>query len=308
MKKINVIIAAALMAMVFMVKPAKAQTLFGEGTSYSISNVVLPDLPESLDFAGEPVPLQNYDTRESMEREMLVTLYMHSRTYQTLLNTKRYFPVIEPILKKHGIPDDFKYLCVAESGLNPNAVSSASAAGLWQFVSSAGKQYGLFIDKGLDERYDVEKSTEAACKYIKDAYNRFGSWTMAAAAYNVGNAGVSRRIGIQGVDDYYDAFFPEETMRYVFRILSFKLLIEDPYRYGYIIKPEQYYKPFRNFKEVSVSGAKIDWSKVARDNGTTYKMLRQLNPWVRDYEYNNAGNRTFKLRIPNEGFRADAGN
>lgn len=306
MKKIITTVIAVLCVAGADINKVGAQSLFGENMSYPLSNVILPELPTSLSFAGEVVPLHNYDTRESLEREILVTMYMHSRTFQTLLNTKRYFPVIEPIMRKHGIPEDFKYLCMAESGLNPNVVSSAGAAGLWQFMPATGKQYKLLVDKGLDERYDVEKSTEAACKYIKEAYDRLGSWTLAAAAYNLGNAGVTRRMNTQDVQDYYDSFFPEETMRYVFRILSLKLLTENPYNFGYVIAPEQYYHPLTDFREIDVTGAKIEWSKVAKENGTNYKMLRQLNPWIRDYEYNNAAGRTFKVRIPNKGFRTRA--
>ena len=267
--------------------------------------VEMPQIPGELDFAGEKVPLGNFDTRESLQREMLVTVNMHSRTYLTLLNTTRYFPIIEPILKKHGIPDDFKYLCVAESGLSPEVVSSAGAAGLWQFMPKTGKEYGLMVESQVDERYDIEKATEAACKYLLDSYNQFGSWTLAAAAYNMGNNGLVRRIEKQGIKEYYDIFLPAETLRYVFRILSFKLVISDPEAYGYIISKDEYYHKLTDYRTVDVSGKDIAWSDVARAYGTTYKMLRQLNHWIRDYEYKNASGHTFKLKIPNEGFRTE---
>ncbi|MCD8072131.1 MAG: lytic transglycosylase domain-containing protein [Alistipes sp.] len=275
---------------------------YGQGM---FSKLTVPNIPARLEFAGERVPLENFDVFEGLQREMLVTLYMHSRTTLTLLNSTRYFPVIEPILAKYGVPDDFKYLCMAESGLNPNITSPAGAAGLWQIMSATGKEYGLVGDKGVDERFDIEKSTEAACKYLLDSYKRFGSWTLAAAAYNLGNAGVSRRLDVQGEDDYYDVFLPEETMRYVYRILSLKLLSQEPYSYGYIIAQGDYYRPLTDYTTVEVSDKKIEWSEVARRNGTTYKMLRQLNHWIRDYEYNNASGRTFKVKIPGEGFRQD---
>lgn len=267
--------------------------------------VMIPPMPAQLDFAGERVPLEHYDTRESLIREMSVSCYMHSRTLLTLLATTRYFPVIEPILKKHGIPEDFKYLCMAESGLNPNVRSTAGAAGLWQFMEPAGKEFGLFIgtNRLVDERYHIEKSTEAACKYILDAKRRLGSWTLAAAAYNAGVGGVQTRMQKQGVKDYYDLFLPDETMRYVFRILSFKLITPDPDRYGFVIARDDYYKPLTDYYEIEVNDATIDWSAVAQSQGTNYKMLRELNHWIRDYTYTNSGKRTFTVRIPNEGFR-----
>ncbi|MCC8088266.1 MAG: lytic transglycosylase domain-containing protein [Rikenellaceae bacterium] len=268
-----------------------------------MSDVVLPALPLKLDFAGEPVPLEYYDIRESLLKDLLVTCYMHSRTMQSLLATTRYFPIIEPILEKYGIPEDFKYLCMAESGLNPNARSSAGAAGLWQFMQAAAKENGLFVGTGVDERYHIEKSTEAACKYILDAKNRLGSWTLAAASYNIGVAGISTRLNKQGVANYYDMFLPDETMRYIFRILTFKLLVNDPVLYGYVVEKTDYFHPLDNYHEITINDTNIDWSKVANDNGTTYKMLRELNPWIRDYTYNNSAKRTFILKIPNSGFR-----
>ena len=189
-------------------QPSYSQTTTG-GEEFSA--IVLPALPETLDFAGERVPLEYFDVREALQRELLVTSYMHSGTFRTLLNMKRYFRVIEPILAKNGIPDDFKYLCMAESALNPETVSPAGAAGLWQFMPKTGREYGLAVGPQVDERYDIERSTEAACSYLRDAYEKFGSWTLAAAAYNAGNAGVSRRMNIQGTESYYDTFLPQET-------------------------------------------------------------------------------------------------
>lgn len=265
--------------------------------------VMIAPLPGQLDFAGERVPLDNHDTRESLIKEISVTCYMHSRTLQTLLASTRFFPIIEPILEKYGVPDDFKYLCMAESSLNPEARSTAGAGGLWQFMQAAGREYNLFIGTGVDERYHVEKSTEAACKYLLDAKNRLGSWTLAAAAYNAGVAGVRTRMQKQEVTDYYDLYLPEETMRYVFRCLSFKLVTPNPSAYGFIISPSDYFAPLTDYREVQVSDASIDWSALARSHGTTYKMLRELNPWIRDYTYTNSARRTFTVKVPNAGFR-----
>lgn len=268
-----------------------------------LSKVILPPLPGHMEFAGEAVPLDNYDTRESLQRELMTTCYMHSSTLRALLNTKRYFAIIEPILEKNGIPADFKYLAMAESALNPNAVSSAKAAGLWQIMPGTGKDHGLYVGSEVDERYDIEKSTEVACKHLLKSYEEFGSWALAAAAYNLGDAGVRKRIGLQGTDNYYDSFFPDETMRYMFRVLSFKLLVENPSFYGYMIQSADYYPVLDNYTEITVDDAHIDWSKVASDNGTTYKMLRQLNHWIRDYEFNNPSRKKLTVKIPGPGFR-----
>jgi hypothetical protein len=267
--------------------------------------IVIPPMPRELDFAGERVPLEHFDTRESLTREMLATGYLHSRTMLSLLATTRYFPVIEPILRRNGVPEDFKYLCMAESGLNPNASSGAGAGGLWQFMQATGREYGLFIatNATVDERYHIEKSTEAACRYILDAKEKLGNWTLAAAAYNVGLAGVQTRMAKQGITEYYDLFLPEETMRYVFRILSFKLIVTDPSACGFEIDPEDYHKPLTAYREITVADKAIDWPAVAREHDTNYKMLRELNPWIRDYTYANPAGRTFTVKIPTRGFR-----
>ena len=238
---------------------ACAQPPLMPATTDPCAPVVVPSLPRELNFAGEPVPLGNYDTRESLLREVLTTMYLHSRTTQTLLATTRYFPVIEPILKKYGIPDDFKYLCMAESGLDPDVRSGAGAAGLWQLMPPYAKSAGLFMSGGVDERYHIERATEAACKYLADAKARLGSWTLAAASFNAGIAGVSRRLEKQGVNSYYDLFLPDETMRYVFRVLAFKLIASDPETYGYRIAREDYYQPLTDYHEVTVDNAAIDW-------------------------------------------------
>ena len=262
------------------------------------ARVEVPPLPDKLDLAGEPVPMQNQDTRESLMREMLTTLYMHSRTMQTLLASKRYFAIIEPILAKYGVPNDFKYLCMAESGLNPEARSGAGAGGLWQLMPAYAKSAGLLVGDEVDERYHIEKSTEAACRYLIDAKRRLGSWTLAAAAFNAGVAGVSRRLGKQGGESYYDLFLPNETLRYVFRVLSFKLLMSDPAAYGYQIDKKEYYPLLPAYEEVTIDDLEIDWAAFAREHGTHYKQIRQLNPWIRDYDYTNKAGRSFTVKIP----------
>jgi hypothetical protein len=260
-----------------------------------------------MEFAGERVPLENYDTRESLQRELVITTYMHSGTMRALLQTKRYFAIIEPILEKNGVPADFKYLAMAESALNPDALSTAKAAGLWQIMPGTGRDHGLLVGAEVDERYDIAKATEVACRHLLKSYAEFGSWALAAAAYNLGDAGVRKRIDIQGTDNYYDSFFPEETMRYVFRVLAYKLITETPSYYGYMVQSGDYYPPLLDYREIIVDDAHIDWSKLARENGTSYKMLRQLNHWIRDYEYKNPSRRKLTVKIPGEGFREAPG-
>lgn len=267
------------------------------------SAIVLPAMPDELDFAGERVPLEYFDVRESLQRELLVTEYMHSRTFLTLLAMDRYFSIIEPILRRNGIPDDFKYLCMAESGLNPEAVSPAGAGGLWQFMPATGRQYGLMVGGQIDERFHIEKATEAACRYLKKAYEELGSWTLAAAAYNAGENGVARRVATQGTESYYDTFLPQETLRYVYRILALKMIASDPEAYGYRFRRSDALVPLDDWTEVAVGGKEIRWSEVARRYGTNYKMLRLLNPWIRAYEYDNPDNVTLQVKMPGKGFR-----
>lgn len=309
MKKITLLLSAALLAGGVTTACAQ-QGKGGQPAPAAVADipeeappVFVPNLPKELSFAGEKVPLQYAEVREALEREMTVTMFMHSRTLRTLRLTSRYFPVIEPILKKYGIPEDFKYLCMAESGMDPNTVSGAGASGLWQLMPSAAKDYGVETGSNVDLRFNVEIATEAACKYLRAAYKRYGNWTMAAASYNAGLAGVSRRMGIQSVDSYYDLFLPEETMRYVYRILSFKLLVENPQKYGFHLRKKDYLPAFENYKKVTINEQNIDWSAFAAKHGTNYKVLRILNPWIRSYEYANKGGTTYTVMVPTEGFR-----
>ncbi len=293
--------AAVILLCMGLMVATHAQPTIEYSTEFSKS--VLPAIPHELSFAGERVPLENFDIQESLRRELLTTSYLHSRTFLTLLATTRYFPLIEPILREYNVPDDFKYLCMAESGLNPNVMSYAGAAGLWQLMPGTGKEYGLSSGKEVDFRYHVEKSTEAACKYLVASYEKLGSWTLAAAAYNLGNAGLKRRVDKQGTTNYYDTFLPEETLRYVFRVLTFKILTLNPSVYGFIIAPSDYYAPLDDYTIVKTSSREIDWSKFAKANGTTYKMLRQLNHWIRDYDYHNTSLQELEVKIPIKEFR-----
>lgn len=267
------------------------------------ATVQVPPVPEYLDFAGEKVPVELPDVKQAIQREILTTCNMHTATALSLIRSSRWIPVIRPILRKNGIPDDFIYLCLAESGMNPEVVSPAKAAGLWQFTTGAAKKYGIETGSNVDLRYNVEEATEAACRYFKESYDSLGSWTLAAACYNLGNNGVIRRLKTQDVDNYWDMFLPEETLRYVPRILSFKILLSDPKKYGFDIAQEDYFKPFENYFLISINDEDIDWCELANSYGSNFKMLRLLNPWIREYTYENRAGKSYEVKIPTSEFR-----
>jgi len=262
----------------FYVKAQAPKTIIKQVTSKE-SNL-LPNLPSKLDFAGEAVPLEKPDVHERLLREMLINTNLHAGNTWILLQTSRWFPLIVPILKEEGVPEDFKYLCVAESGLQ-QVVSKSDAVGFWQFLEETGKQSGLEISKQVDERYHVEKSTRAACRYFKRAYAKFGSWTLVAAAFNCGEAGVEKFMNQQQVKSYYDALLPDETMRYVFRILAFKNIISQPKEYHFSVKEKDYFSP-RNTYTDTIRATVKDLAVYAKSKGCTYKELKIFNPWLRE--------------------------
>jgi hypothetical protein len=262
-------------------------------------------IPENVTFAGEVMPLQNFDTRESLDRELNATAYRHGSTLLTIKRSGRYFPEIEKILKEYGIPDDFKYLACAESDLS-NVISPAGATGYWQIMEGTGKEYGMIINREIDERYDLEKSTRFACKYFLKAYERYGSWTMAAASYNNGFSGLSEQVDIQKENDYYDLLLNEETARYIFRIVSLKLVIAEPAKYGFNIGPGEMYRPIP-FREVKVDTAVTSFEQFARQFDTNYKILKFLNPWLRRPFMTNSEKREYIIRVPEKDARIQAG-
>ncbi len=301
-KSVTILLLLCLVYGALWANSRKVHNEFAEHQDTRASIQIAP-LPAELYFAGERVPLEYPYVREAIEREVLTTSCMHTSTTLALRNTTRYFPIIEPILKRYNIPEDFKYLCVAESGLNPNAVSVAKACGLWQFVSSAAKDYGVETGDNVDLRYNIEVATQAACLYFLDAYQRFGSWTLAAASYNAGRTGVARRLEMQGVDSYWNMFLPEETMRYVPRILSFKIIIPNATEYGFELQEGDYFPTFENFHEIEIAEHNINWSEFASLHGTDYRQLRILNPWIRSYEYANKTGKSYRVKVPNERFK-----
>ena len=263
-------------------------------------NVYALSVPDNLNFSGESMPLEEPDILERMDRELLVNTYWQSNGLLMFKRAEKYFPIIEPILKKNGIPEDFKYLAVIESGLT-NAVSPAGARGVWQIMPATGRENGLEVNKNVDERYHLEMATEVACKYLLKSKESLGSWTLAAAAYNAGNAGVSRRLKEQGVDSYYDLLLGEETGRYLFRIVALKEILSHPKKYGFNFSTKDLYTSIPTYK-VEVDTAVTDFTKFAQRYGINYKILKIHNPWLREPKLNNASRKKYVIEIPEEGY------
>lgn len=257
---------------------------------------ISPYIPENMDFCGEKVPLDNYDVYESLERELIVSTYFHSQTLLHIKRAGRYFPVIEPILRKQGVPDDFKYLMVIESNLS-DAVSPSGAAGFWQLLESTAKDYNLIVNDNIDERYNLEKATEAACLFIKESYEKYNSWTLSAASYNVGRKGVDRQIERQGETDYYNLLFNEETARYVFRILAAKAVLTQPEKYYFHVPEAEKYNPIP-YRTDTVTKSIKDLGTYARSHQTSYKMLKYLNAWLRDNTLPVSEGQKFLIKVP----------
>lgn len=258
------------------------------------------NVPADVTFAGEAVPLHDLDIRERLDKEMLVNTYWQSQTLLFHKNANRWFPVMEKILKEHGVPEDFKYLALIESGLT-NTVSPAGATGFWQFMEKTGLQFNLEINAEVDERYNVEKSTEAACKYLKQAYNKLGSWTLAAASYNMGIAGVSNQLKRQKATSYYQLLLNSETSRYVFRIMAVKEILNNSSKYGFHIRPKDLYAPYNTY-EIEVSKPIDDLAEFAHQNKIGYRVLKVLNPWLRQSYLKNFKGKTYTIKLPKDGF------
>ncbi|MGV9011768.1 MAG: lytic transglycosylase domain-containing protein [Flavobacteriales bacterium] len=274
---------------------ADHQRQFNE--SYKVFSLTLPD---KLDFCGESVPMNLLDVRERLDRELLVNTYWQSSSLLAHKRANRWFPVIEPILKRNGVPEDMKYIPLVESGLT-NVTSPAGATGYWQFMKETAKGHGLEVNDQVDERYDVVKATETACAYLKEAHDKYGSWAMAAASYNLGQGNLERQLGRQKTTDYFALLLPEETSRYVFRVLAMKAIISDPERYGFHLRQRDLYPPYKT-RSVDVSGAVDDLNDFAVRQGTDYKTLKLLNPWLRDNALTNASKKTYTVLLPAEGF------
>ena len=264
----------------------------------AVQRLYTPPLPDSIAFAGEAVPMDVYYVRESLDREIIANTFGHTSTMLYMKRANRYFPIIEPILKKNGIPADFKYLCVAESGLT-NATSPAKAQGFWQFMKATGQHYGLEVTDEIDMRNNLEASTEAACKFLKQLRNSLGSWTAAAAAYNCGEGGLSRNMNKQDVKSYYETRLNTETSRYIFRILALKQIMQHPQDYGFYLRHCDLY-PSVPYRTATLSGQNVDLYNFAKSNGTTYKRLREMNPWITTDKLTNKKGATYTVKLPTD--------
>ena len=260
--------------------------------------IFTPPIPDSVSFAGEKVPMDNQLVREYFDRELTINTFWHTNTILSIKRASRWFPVIEPILKENKIPDDFKYLALIESGLM-NVISPKGATGFWQFIEETGRIHGLEINKEVDERYHVEKSTLAACKYLRDSYKEFNSWTLVAAAYNAGKRRISETVAKQKNNNYYDLLFNEETSRYVFRIVALKTIYESPVKYGFYIRETDLY-PAIPVKEITVTNPITDLVAFANENKISYKVLKEFNPWLRTDQLPNSSGKTYIIKIPED--------
>ncbi|MBO7499511.1 MAG: lytic transglycosylase domain-containing protein [Bacteroidaceae bacterium] len=262
------------------------------------SVVTSPQVPTSVDFAGQTIDLSRADLHERMDREILAFTYSHQLTMLMLKRANRIFPIVEPLLKECGVPDDLKYLMVIESNLDPGIVSRAGAAGLWQFMPATGREYGLEVNDNIDERYHIEKATRAACSYLKKQYRQFGDWMTVAASYNGGPGGVKSKQAAQGVESAMDMYLVEETSRYMFRILTAKLVFSDPRRYGFVLRSEDLYPYIPPKDTVTVTKPITDLAAFARQHGVTFAQLKNENLWLRESSLNNKSGRTYSLKIP----------
>ena len=258
-----------------------------------------PGIPRSVTFAGEKVDLDRMDMAERLDRELTSMVYTHGNTLLTIKRANRYFPIMASILKEQGLHQDMLYLACIESYLDPRAYSSAKAAGIWQFMSSTAQQYGLEVSDEVDERYDVEKETVAACKYLKAALKRYGNWQSAASAYNGGTGRISSELESQGVSSSFDLYLAEETRRYPYRMLAMKMIMENPSLYGFTLSAEQLYQPYQ-YTTVEVSGVVDDWAQWALEHGTTYMQIRDYNPWIRARKLTNKNGKTYKVKVPKD--------
>ena len=268
-----------------------------EKNTSSTYNIKALKIPNGLSFAGEKVPTELDDIKERMDRELLVNTYWQSSGLLLIKRAHKYFPLIEPLLKKYGIPDDFKYLAVAESGLENNS-SPAGAAGFWHFLKSSAKEYGLEVNQNVDERYNLEKSTKVAAEYLKKSKKRFGTWTLAAAAYNAGNARIARNLKKQQVTNYYDLLLNSETSRYVFRIVALKEVLSNPRKYGFEFEEDDLYN-LPDIKTVKVDTVITNIASFAKKFKTNYKELKLNNAWLRENKLNNKSRKLYKIKIPN---------
>ena len=271
--------------------------------------VTCPDIPQSINFCGDKVDFDRIDMAERLDRELTGTIYGQTMSSLIIKRANRYFPRLIEILKQNRMPEDLIYLAVAESSLDINALSPAKAAGIWQFMAATGKQYGLEVNDDVDERYDPEKETVAACQYLRNAYSKYGNWATVCASYNAGTARISNELASQQVNTSFDLRLVSETSRYVFRIIALKIFLENPKRFGYRLRSNQLYQPIE-YDEVRVNTPVANWTTWAREHGITYAQLRDANPWIRSNKLPNASGKVYRVKVPKRDslYRSTAGN
>lgn len=287
----------ALAATPFAMATERTHTHHRSENAVTFVSVPNPEVPKTMTFAGEKVDLDREDMYERMDRELTSLVYGHGNTLLTIKRANKYFPVMAPILRANGVPEDLLYLACVESYLNPRAYSGAKAAGIWQFIPATAKQYGLEVSDEVDERYNLEKATAAACRYLKAALARYGNWESVMASYNGGMGRISSELSKQGVDTSYDLYLTDETSRYVFRILAMKAVMENAPTFGFVLRADQLYQPME-YSEVEVSEAVEDWAAWSRKYGITYAQLREANPWIRAKSLTNKSRKTYRVKIP----------
>lgn len=267
------------------------------------NTIIQPYIPQNLTFCGNNIPVNYFDVKESLDRELIVNTYWHSNTSLIIKRSKRFFPIIDTILERFNIPNDFKYLAVIESSLQ-NVTSPSNAKGYWQFLEGTGKEYGLTINREVDERLHIEKSTIAACKYLKKAYDRFNDWFLVAASYNMGMNGLAKEIESQKVNSYFDLELNSETARYVYRILAMKQILENPVKYNFNIKNTQKYSPYK-YKIIGIDSSISDLTAFAITQNSNIKILRKLNPWLISNSLSNLPNKLYEIKLPVEDTRTN---
>ena len=296
------ILITMLSAILVFTSPATAKALKSsdekEKKETKITGNISPDIPQSVVFAGERTDLTLQDRRERMDREILAFCYSHINTMLQIKRANRLFPIVEPILAKHGIPDDFKYLMIIECNGDIEARSTAGAAGPWQFLEKTGRQYGLEINGEVDERYNIEKATAAACRYLNESYEEYGDWLTVAASYNTGRANVTKRIEAQKEKKAIDLVLLPETSRYIFRLLAIKTVFSDPGAYGFILKREDLYPVIPIAETININKPVNSWAAVAKKHGLTYLQLHEANPWIRSAAMANKNMKSYKVKIP----------
>ena len=302
--KILGLIAIICVSSLFIFSSKKDSTNNGTSTTEPTKNtsenyqIKALKIPDNLAFAGERVPIEKPDIRERVDRELLVNTYWQSNGLLLIKRAHKFFPIIEPILKENGIPDDFKYLAVIESGLQ-DVTSPAGASGFWQLMRATAKEYDLEVNGNVDERYNLEKATQAACNYLNSAKNKFGNWTLAAASYNAGMAGISNKLSTQKVEDYYDLLAADETERYIPRLVALKEILSNPEKYGFIFEEEDLYT-LTPTTVIKVDTAITNIASFSKTFGINYMVLKLHNPWLRENNLNNSSRKVYEIKIPKE--------